>query len=55
MDFDVGGTNDENGSNACEKIGLLSSLALSGSLSFQNFGMPGIIAWATFRRSQHTR
>jgi hypothetical protein len=29
------------------------SLALSGWLSFRNFGMPGIIGWATFRGSKH--
>jgi hypothetical protein len=41
--------------STCEEIGLLSSLALAGWLSFHNFGMLGIIAWTTFRRGQHTK
>jgi hypothetical protein len=28
-------------------------LALSGWLSFRNFGTPGVIGWATFRGSKH--
>ena len=29
-------------------------MALSGWLSFRNFGMPGVIGWAILRRSKHT-
>jgi len=34
-------------------MGSLLFLALSGWSSFRNFGMPGVIGWATFRGSEH--
>jgi len=35
-------------------MGLHRFLALSGWLSFRNFGIPGTLGWATLRRSKHS-